>query len=351
MCAFVLCLGGHARAQDTRQNRRRQKTENVANDTTRTLTHTMPLHSAPKIPKNPKVKFSNLNESLYIELQSFANATNNNIKGVFSPVIIIKPFIRFYDKFDVGITTTQQVQNYTSDKMAIVTHDMYAYAKLRTGIGIFSISGGKLSALNYAQEFSKFMPINNFFINAIYMKSGHYYPRAIIGGFQNKGIAFAIGYAEEDSAGFKFTGNGAFVISSETFIEDWLKCGLLVTIGKEKTVLDFQAVYTPNHQNAFLLELTNVRGQTGIHGTYRYSFKNEKIDIFANGFKQFNDGVAGGAIGIRHHSGAYATIGATYHDPMRAINSDATPSELYNKYTPYVEFGLIFKIKNITTIR
>jgi hypothetical protein len=338
---MALCLAGSAHAQNTRQNRRRAKTEKVANDTTRTqtITHATPFISLrePYVPTNPKVKFSRPDESFYIELESFTNTATNDVKCVFSPLVVIKPFIRFNDKLDIGITTTQMVQNYTSDKMTTLTHDMYAYTKLRTRAGDFTLKAGKFSAMNYAADFLTAMSINNFFINTMYFKSGHYYPRAIIGGFKNDEMGIQVGYAEENNNGFIFNGNGGVVIASEAFIEDALKGGVLVTIGKDKTVIDFQMTCTPNKRNALLLEVVNIGNQTGFHGTYKYTGKRGNIDLFINGFKQKNDGIAGGAIGMRHRkSGTYATIGATYHDPMQKDN------ENYDKFTPYAEFGIVY---------
>ena len=334
----VLCLADPVHAQNTRQNRRRAKTEKVANDTLRaqTMTHTMPLQQMREqnIPKNPSVKFSSPEESFCVELETFTNATTDNVKCVFSPLVVIKPFIRFYDKLDIGITTTQMVQNYTSDKMTTLTHDIYAYARLRTRAGKFTLKAGNFSVMNYAGNFSTAMPINNFFINAMYMKSGHYYPRAIVGGFRNNELAIQIGYAEENSNGFKFTGGGAVVIASEAFIGDSFKGGLLLTIGKNKTVIDAQAVFG----NSLLLEVTNIGNQAGFHGTYKYSCARGNMDIFINGFKQMDDGVAGGAAGVLHtKSGAYAAIGATYHDPMQKTNKN------YNKLMPYAEFGIVHR--------
>ena len=332
----ALCLAGPAHAQNTRQNRRRAKTEKVANDTlrTQTMTHTMPLQPVREqnIPKNRSVKFSNTDESLYVELETFTNATTDNVKCVFAPLVVIKPFVRFYDKLDIGITTTQMVQNYTSDKMTMLTHDMYAYARLRARAGNFALKMGNFSVMNYAGNFSTAMPINNFFINALSMGSGHYYPRAIVGGFSNNELAIQIGYAEENGNGFKFTGGGAVVIASEAFIGDSFKGGLLLTIGEEKTVIDIQAIFG----NSLLLEVTNIGNQTGFHGAYKYSCKRGNMDIFVNGFKRMDDGVAGGAAGLRHtKSGTYAAIGATYHDPMQKTN------EKYDKVTPYAEFGIV----------
>ena len=336
-CALTLGVAGHGNAQNPPQNRRHAKTENVAKDSIQTMTHTAPFKPLrePNIPKNPNVKISNLDESLYIELETFTNATTDNVKCVFAPLVVIKPFIRFKDRFDIGITTTQMVQNYTSDKMTTLTHNMYAHAKLRTRVGNFLFQVGKFSAMNYAGDFLIAMPINNFFINALYMRSGHFYPRAIIGGFSNNEMAIQIGYAEENAGGLKFTGGGAVVIASEVFIEDIFKGGFLVTIG-EKTVLDFQIVWTPNNQNSLLLEVTGINNQAGFHGAYKHTFTRGNMDIFVNGFKQTGDGVAGGAVGLRHtKSGAYAAIGATYHDPMHGAN------ENYEKITPYAEFGIV----------
>jgi len=332
----ALCLAGPTHAQNTRQNRRRAKTEKVANDTlrTQTMTHTMPLQPVREqnIPKNPSVKFSNLNESVGVVVWTFTNATTDNVKCVFAPLVIIKPFVRFYDKLDIGITTTQMVQNYTSDKMTTLTHDMYAHARLRTKNGNFTLKAGNFSVMNYAGDFLTAMPINNFFINALTMGSGHFYPRAIIGGFSNNELAFHIGYAEEKTPGFKFIGNGAVVIASEAFVGDSFKGGLLLTIDKDKTIIDIQAIFG----NSLLLEVTNIGNQTGFHGTYKYNCKRGNMDIFVNGFWQTGDGVAGGALGLRHtKSGAYAAIGATYHDPMRQTN------ENHDKFAPCAEFGIV----------
>ena len=335
-CALALCFAGHCNAQNTRQNRRHQKVENVTNDTLKTMTHTIPIKVAPQhVPKNPAVKFSNADEALYVELETFTNAKMDNVKCVFSPLVIIKPFIRFYDKLDVGVTTTQMVQNYTSENMSTLTHDMYAYAKLRASGGNYSVRVGKFSVLNYAAQFAKYMPINNFFINAVYFKSGHYYPRAIVGGFNNNEMRIHIGYAEENSNGFKFTGNGMVIIASEIFIEDSFKGGALVTIGKEKTVIDLQMAWTPNSRNALLLEVANIGVQAAFHGTYQHNFGNGNMDVFANGFVQHGDGIAGGAIGLRHtKSGVYAAIGTTKHDPMNKMNTDG-------KFSPNAEFGIV----------
>lgn len=334
-CLLALCFAGHCNAQNTRQNRRHQKIENVTNDTLKTMTHTIPIKVAPQhVPKNPAVKFSNADEALYVELETFTNAKMDNVKCVFSPLVIIKPFIRFYDKLDVGVTTTQMVQNYTSENMSTLTHDMYAYSKFRTTGGNFTLRAGKFSVLNYAAQFAKYMPINNFFINAMYFKSGHYYPRAIVAGFNNRETAIHIGYAEEDSNGFKFTRNGAVIIASEIFIEDSFKGGTLVTIWKEKTVIDLQMAWTPNSRNALLLEVANIGTQAAFHGTYQHNFGNGNMDVFANGFTQHGDGIAGGAIGLRHtKSGAYAAIGATKNDPMNKMNMD-------EKFSAYAEFGI-----------
>ena len=350
-CALFLCLSGYGNAQTRGQVRRKQKTEEISNDTmpAQTMTHTMPLQGLrePYIPKNPAIKFSSIEDALYIELQSFANAVTNDIKCVLSPVVVIKPFIRFYDKLDVGIKTTQTVQNYTDKPMTVLAYDMYTYAKLKTLYGDFSVQIGKFSALNYVPSFATSMPINNFFINMLSMNSGHYYPRAIVTGFRNKEMAIKIGYAEEDTKGFKFTGNGSLIIANEAFIEDKLKLGLLLTINNKNTIIDFQMACTPNDKNSLLLEIIDIGKQTGIHGTYKYSAIQSKLDIFVNGFKQFKDGVAGGSIGLRSvRTGTYAAIGATYHDPLHKRELNESSNELYDKLTPFAEFGVIYKFSH-----
>jgi len=354
---LMLSLVGTGNAQVPVQNRRKQKTENVA-DTVRpkTMTHTMPLEPLckPEPPKNPKVKFCNLDEALYMELQTFTNMTHDNVKCVFSPLVVIKPFVRFYDKLDVGVTTTQMVQNYTTPNMSTLTHDMYVWAKLRTNVGEFSLNAGKKSELNYAGDFAKDMTISNFFINALLLKSGNFYPFVATVGFKNDDMLIKIGYAK-DTEGFKITGNGALVIISEVFIEKF-KGGLSVTIGAEKTRIDLQGVWTPTPRHALLLEASNIGFDcaTGLHGTYRYTFDGGKVVCFANAFKQLCDnGIAGGTVGMRFPKigGIYCAVGATVGDSLHKTNPDGTPNKDYENHVWVfcAEFGINYGIsfKNI----
>ena len=347
---LMLCLAGSGNAQVPRQNRRKQETENVA-DTMRpqTMTHTIPLEPLrkPEPPKNPKVKFCNLDEALYLELQTFTNMTHDNVKCVFSPLVVIKPFVRLYDKVDVGITTTQMVQNYTTPNMSTITHDMYVWAKLRTNVGEFSVNAGKKSELNYAGEFAKDMTISNFFVNGISLTSGNFHPCVVSVGFKNDDMAVKVGYAKTDTEGFKITGHGALVIVNEVFIDETFKGGISLTIGPEKTRMDLQGVWTPTLHSALLLEASNIGRDciTGLHGTYRYICDGGKVAFFVNGFKQLcEDGIAGGTVGVRFPKtgGIYCAVGVTVGDPLCKTNSDGTPNIDYENHVWVFcgEFGM-----------
>ena len=346
---LMLSLAGSGNAQVPQQNRRKQKTEKVA-DTVRpqTMTHTMPIASLrkPNPPKNSFVKFSNLDESLRLELRTYTFVANDALKLGLMPSLRLEHFCRFKDKIDVGITTMQRVSNYPDVKtLKFFVQDIYIWVKVRTHVGEFYFDAGKESLLNYAEEFRYDMPGNNFQLNMRDFKSGHFYPRVVSIGFKNNETSINVGYAEEDTQGFKFTGNGSVVMATELFIEN-TKSGLLVTIGKEKTVIDFQMVWAPTTRSALLLEVTNIGNRTGVHGTYRYICRNRNLGFFVNGFGQLGtDGIIGWSAGIRFpKTGISVSCGQIKNDPLRATSPDGTLNENSGKFMLSGEVGLLYPV-------
>ena len=310
-----------------------------------TLTHQNPISLTPKPkPKNPKVKFGHVQDILYIELESFTHATTDNIRTVFSPLVVVSPFVRFNDKFTVQFTTTQMIQNYTTTTMTPLTHDMYMTMELWTRVGKFNIKVGNFSPLNYSAKFSKDMPVGTFFINALYMNSGSYFPRAVIGTFENDEHTISLGYMEQ-TPGFQFTGHGYVVLSVQERIENVQFGGVMATNNKE-TFGNLQLIYMPTTNDAILLQAINLGVHNAMHATYRHTFRDDQASIAVNAFKEQGDGITGANVALfLKKVGAYAAIGATKHNPLYLTNPESPLYEHYDKWTPYGEIGVAYGIK------
>ena len=334
-CLLSLFMGGRAIGQS----------QNDSIPMLNTLTHQNQISLTPKQkPKNPVVKFGHPQDILYIELESFTHATTDNVRTVFSPLVVVSPFVRFHDKFTVQFTTTQMIQNYTTTTMTPLTHDMYVTMKLWTKVGEFNIKAGNFSPLNYSAKFSKDMPISTFFINALYMNSGYYFPRAVIGTFENDETTISLGYMEQ-TPGFQFTGNGYVVLVVQERVENVQFGGVMATNNKE-TFGNLQFMYTPTPRDAILFQAINLGVQNALHGTYRHTFRNGQASIAINAFKEQDDGIAGANIALfLKKVGAYAAIGATKHNPLYLTDPESPLYKHYDKWTPYAEIGVAYGIK------
>lgn len=334
-CLLSLFIGGHAIGQS----------QNDSIPVGHTLTHqnTVSLNPKPK-PKNPTVKFGHAQDILYIELESFTHATTDKVRTVFSPLVVVSPFARFYDKFTIRFTTTQMIQNYTTTSMTPLTHDMYMTMELWTRVGNFNVKVGNFSPLNYSAKFSKDMPISNFFINALYMNSGSYFKRAVIGTYENDEHTISLGYME-NTPGFQFTGHGYVVLSVQERIENVQFGGVMATNNKE-TFGNIQLMYTPTPRDAILLQAINLGAHNALHGTYRHTFRNDQASIAVNAFKEQDDGIAGANVAVFVKKvGAYVAIGATKHNPLYLTDPESPLYQHYDKWTPYAEVGVAYGIK------
>ena len=354
---LMLCLAGSGDAQTVQQNRRRQKTENVEPDTVRpkTITHTNPFQQVrpPHIPQDSPIKFS-LKESTNFNVQGFMNATKDNVYlvgGLFGHAC---PFVRINNNVDIGLAATGVVWNYINPKtFSPSVLDMYAHAKWRSGLGDFTAFAGKKSLLNYAGEVSKNMSVKNFFMNAVHFKSGHFYERVVGAGFTNKIGAVQIGYAEENTPGFKFTGNGAFVLAAEAFIEDSWKGGILVTIGPEKTIIDMQMIWRPNDRHVFMAEIADMDlcEHANLHALYDYTCDGGNVAFFIDGCTQLgkvDNPIQSISGGIRLPKlGVNAMGGCARYDPMNKTNADGTPNVEYQDGTwmPFAVFEVTFGLQ------
>ena len=357
--AMFLFMAGRASAQNLSEKREKSEkiTEIKSNDNdidkSLTLTHTMPIDNrrTKLLAQNPKIKISNVEDALYTELWTFANTTGADTKLVFAPLVVLKPFVRIKDKLTVGFTTTQMVQNYTEKSMTSMIHDMYAHATLKTSDCDLYVKVGNFSVLNYSADFAKYMPVSTFFLNAINLQSGAYFPRAIVVGEYDNNQSLALGYMENGS-GFKFDGNDGYAICMMEVKGDWAKLGGLIKTNAKHTVGNIHFSCALTKKDEVLLQFLNIGmgEQFAIHGTYGHKFKDDKATLSVNGFYQTKQGVAGGNINLRHSSsGAYASVGATYHDPLREFLPDGTHNEKYDKFTPFVEFGIIKSLYPIKT--
>lgn len=335
LATFVLTalFGGNVAAQ------------NVTGDTIyhfnpmETLTHTRSIiPNEPHKPKNPVVKFSNPEDALYVELESFTHATTDNLHTVFCPLVVVKPFVRIHDKLTIGATTTQMIQNYFGPQMTSITHDMYATVALRTSVGTFDVKYGKFSALNYSPKFSKVMPISHYFINAKTLNTGHYFPRAIIATYTVQEISVSGGYAEY-TPGMAFHGDGYVVFVMQQNLGESLQVGGMLITNQKDVIGNLQLTCDLCYNMSVLLQVVNLGERPAFFGTYQYKLKDNVASIAINGFVQSQDGVMGGTIGIYHKSGAYFAAGAVKHEPMYK-NADGTPNEKFDKFTPSIELGI-----------
>lgn len=337
LATFVLVtlFGGNVAAQ------------NIDGDTIRrfnpmeTLTHTRSIiPHEPNKPKNPTVKFSNAEDALYVELESFTHVSSDNFRTVFCPLVVVKPFVRIKDKLTIGATTTQMIQNYTGPQMTSITHDMYMTVALWTSVGTFDVKYGKFSSLNYAMQFSKVMPISNYFINAAHLGTGHYFPRAVVATYTGDDISISGGYAEY-TPGFKFTGDGYAVFVMQQKLDENIKVGGQIITNSKNTKINIHLACNPWYNISTLLQVVDMGDQPAFFGTFQYKLKDNVASIALTGFAQSEDGISGGSIGLYHtKSGAYAAFGLTKHDPIYQPDADGTPNEKFNTFTPSFEVGI-----------
>ena len=289
-----------------------------------------------KLAQNPDsacVSFSPVNESIYMEAIGFTYATPENFKLVWAPLLVVQPTVTVNNKYTIGFTTTQMFQNYTNDKLVPTIHDIYAHAKANVGpVNAFVILGN-FSALNYAGQMSKHMPMSYFFQNAIYMQSGHYLPMAIMGGIRNDKFSLSAGYAKKEHR-LQFNGPGDVIITGEAFFKKF-KIGTLWMLGHNQKVGDVQFVYDAGMRSALLIEFIGIgTDNIGGHMTYSYKIANDQAQLLVNAYGQKN-GIAGWHLGGRHiNSGIYFDMGFTYHDPL------LQGTEKYETPTPILELGI-----------
>lgn len=347
---MFLLIGGRSFSQNlSDKNDKSEDNVSLTTDTINnkmvTLTHTAPFNAfgGRNIPKNPKIKFSNAQDALYAELWTFTNVIENDVKLVFAPLVVIKPFVRIKDKITLGFTTTQMIQNYLDNKsMRPMTHNMYAYASLKTKQCDVYINVGNFSILDYSSIHSKSMPVSTFFTNAIYLESGAYFPRAVVVGVDAGDTGLALGYMENGS-GFKFDGvDGWAVCLMEIKSENSLRIGGLIKTNNKETMGNIHISGALTSKDTFLLQFLNIGARFACYGNICHEFSDNRTKASINAYYQSQDGVVGGDIMLRDSkSGWYSSFGLTKHSPFYEKMSDGTNNENWDKMMPFVEFGLI----------
>lgn len=329
-------------AQNTFQNKKRNKTETPARDSVQTLTHKTPILglAGSKAPKRKIIKIGHWDDSYAIDIGTFINMSPDDVCAVFVPKINVTPFIRIYDKYTVGVHANAIVQNYSGEKFTPIVRDFYITANARTSVGEFEIRVGRIPGLDATDDFIKYMPVGNYMMNIIYMDSCNYLSRAVMAQYRGKDVHFSLGYAENDN-GFGFSGNGNVVMSGQQRIGDNFQVGGMVIMNRKHPYGSIYMKYNFPDYSGLLLELLNLGGVPSFYGAYYHTFFNNDMIIGLNGFTQWNDGPHGANIGFYHtKSGAYTAMGATYHDPIRKRHTNGAQSPQYNKWSPFIEVGL-----------
>ena len=336
ICLLSALLAGPVVAQNSPRGKRKQKTEIPANDTTRTFTHSTPIPGVKTPPKPKRNKFlvGHADDSYQIGVGAFMNMSPDATRAVFTPNVIVKPFVRICDKYMIGVNANAIVQNYADEKFSSVINEMYLYTSAQTSVGKFDVRVGKMSAINYPVYFMGAMPVSNFLLHRIHFDARRYLPRAAITTFNGEDVSFGLGYTEFTD-GFGFAGNGYVIMTAEQRFGDDFQLGGFVLTNKRESYGDAYMAFKPTWHDAVVLQLLDLGGCPTFYGLYKHTLKNGEAAFSINGFKQKKEGAAGCDITFQHiKSGTYVSAGAHYHDPLH------TAPDTPEKWRPFAEVGI-----------
>ena len=327
-------LAAPVAAQNTRRDRKKPKTELPTNDSIpkQTLTHSTPVPGVqpPPRPKRSNFLVGHIDDSYELGIGAFVNMTTNDLRAIFAPNVAVKPFVRFYDKYTIGVHANAIVQNYADANFSPIVNEMYLTTTTQTKIGKFDIRIGRIAAIKYPYDFIQSVPLENLLLHRFYFDSRRYLPRAVIVKYTSKETSVGIGYGE-DTEGFGFTGNGCAIMTIEQNIGENFQIGGFLLHNYNQSFGDIYATYQPTNNDVILLELLDLGGQATFYGIYRHTLKNEDAAFLINGFVQSNDGMAGADMTFQHiKSGTYVSAGAHYHTPFNSKNG----------WVPFVQTGI-----------
>ena len=335
MLLLSAMLSGPVVGQNAPRNKKKDKTELPADDTARTLTHSMPVPGVEKTAPHKRKKFlvGHVDDSYELGVGSFVNTTQNDTRAILVPSITAKPFVRFFDKYTIGVYANAIVQNYAGTNFSPVVNEMYLDASTQTKIGKFDIRIGKMAAINYPFGGMESLPFGNFMLHRFYMDSRRYLPRAIIGTYSTPEMTFGIGYGEFGD-GFAFDGVGYAIMVIKQKIGDDFEIGGFLLHNYQQSCGDIYVSYQPTRRDMILVQLLDTGEKSILYGAYRHVLKSNDAAIAINGFVQPNDGMAGADITFQHiKSGTYISTGAHHHDPLM---NNQEPEQ----WIPFIQIGI-----------
>lgn len=341
---MATALAGPVVAQNNRQNRKKSKTESVAKDTLRvqTLTHTTPVIGVhvPPAPQRKKFLVGHVDDSYRVDVNAAANMGVGTPRAIFAPVIVANPFVKFCDKYTVGAHANIMLHNFTGNNFSPVVYEMYLDGVADTKVGKFEIKIGKFIAINFDNDFSKYMPVHDQLMTNIHFAPGWNLKRAATFTYRGQEASFGLGYAENHD-GFGVDGDGKIVMIMSQNIGEYFQIGGTIQFNKTDSRIDSYIDWAPTYRNIVFIRVTDIGGRAMFYGTFGHAICDNDATIALNGYVQSGDGARGANIGFYHtKSGAYIATGATYHDPMHGTNMDGTPNPQYDKWSPFVEIGI-----------
>ena len=328
-------LAGPAHAQNNTREKKKEKSELPKSDSTakQTMTHAMPgsMVQTPPRPKRDLFLVGYVDDSYQLDVGAFINMTQNGMRAVFAPTVVAKPFVRFFDRYTIGVHANAMIQNYMDTCFVPVVNKMYLTMAARTDVGTFDISVGKMPAIEYGSRFTESVPFGNYLMHIMYMDSQRFLPRAIIATYRANETMIGAGYGENTN-GFGFNGDGYAIITLRQNVGDDFQIGGFVLSNRTRFDSDVYAIYSPTMRDAIVLQLLNLGARPAFYGAYSHTLKNGAAAFSINGFYQSDDGMAGADITFQHiKSGTYISTGARYRNPL--INNNA-------KWAPFVQAGI-----------
>lgn len=337
-CLLSTFLAGPVVAQNVSHDKKKTKSESPVNDSTakNTLTHMAPNTGVqvPTPPKRRAVLVGHVDDSYQIDAAAFVHMTLDGVRAKFAPRVVAKPFVRFLDKYTIGVNAEATIQNYTDKNFAPIVDKMYLFMAARTKIGTFGIKIGKMPAIEYPTCFNESVPGGNYLLHRTNFDSGRFMPRAAVATYKSNDTEIGLGYGENGD-GFGFAGNGYAIITLKQNIGDEFQIGGFILTNPRQFCCDAYTMYQPSSRDMIMFQALNMGVRPTFYGIYRHIFKNNEAAIAINGFAQSDDGAAGADIGFQHiKSGTYISAGAHYRDPMNAV-ADAPA-----KWQPFVQIGI-----------